>query len=762
MSNPTPPPALSVNWDGETIIVSNVERELPPAPTGDDRGDVVTAGSSNPLTPLPVDAWHAVARAVVSPETVAVQLRQPKTAASGLLLEEHVEGATLHSIPSKAWLLELFPGIQPRTGMEDMTISDPRVEGRGEDGQPSTLLRYTYRDLEHLRNHVWQTIQGTLALNNYAPSILGRKVTRALITHPVEFSFEDGTESVYALVVRDGITRLASAWKVLAGPDATADRAATTAVDALFGTISPVKSGDAKPLTRRMAAGRESRRLALATEFSRGWSGTTPGLRSIQIAQTYTMPVQIAVGAQKHMGGLGLAAEDLFDDAMRSILASVHLEFKEWDQAAQNVEVATRALKRVMQLELGGWDKDDLQVVYGLAVGRTPAKDLPEEYKDKAIPGTDLWRAVYLVHALTHPDLIGPLKEQSKAVKGDRRMSDKGFAGLLGPIVDQPWRSAKREVTKQARNAWGNGGVLTKDVLTTSWDPRPTTDFTSLVGPALSGDDDARCTLAVAGGIALIADKLLTRNVGSALLAPKDKGGVPFRADVKDVIGELARPDNELGLWTLAMAAQRFESERLPRNSSTTRQITRKSTAPEHANDYVHVVVDLSEPDHIARDGAGQPVALTQWDVVWASDESRARKATTRNTPADPPVLDPNSAAGPESRTPDARTGGSPTEHRSASPLPAQRAAAEHQALKEALDDARRALDELTAIEPDMGTWPPLFTVDVLTKLHEAAQNIQHDLYQRLRAEAEAAELEHQDEEGEEVEEEGPTLEDEE
>ncbi|MEU6171248.1 hypothetical protein ABZ832_04915 [Streptantibioticus parmotrematis] len=753
MSSPTPPPAISVSWDGEAIIVSNIEQDLPPAPTGHDRGEVVAAGSSNPLTPLPADAWHAVARAAVSPEAVATQLRRPKTPAGGLLMEEHVEGATLHSILSKAWLLELFPGIQPRTGMEAMEIADPRVEGMAENGQPSTLLRYTYKNLQHLRSHVWQTIQGTLTLNNYAPSILGRKVTRALITHPVEFAFEDGTESIYALVVRDGITRLASAWQVLAGPESTTDEAATTAMTALFGAISPSKSREAKPLTQRMATGRDARRLALATEFSRDWTGATPGLRAIQIAQTYTIPVQIVVGAQKHEGGLGLAAEDLFDDAMRSILASVHLEFKEWDQAAQNVEVATRALKRVMQLDLGGWDKDDLRIIYGLAVGRTPAKDFPKEYGDPEIPGTDLWRAVYLVHALTHPDLIGPLKEQSKAIKGDRRMSDKGFAGLLGPIVDQPWRSAKRDVTKQARNAWANGGVLTKDVLSISWEPVPTSDFTSLIEAALEDEDNARCTLAVAGGIALIADKLLTRNVGSALLAPKDKGGVPFRADVKDVIGELARPDNELGMWTLAMAAQRFEADRLPRNSATTRQIIRRSASDAQTNDYVHVVVDLSAPDRIARDAAGQPIALTQWDVVWAADEDRARKEMARKNPPAPPIMQQNVKVGPQPNTTEATEHASPTEA-PAPPLPAaQRAAEERQALREALNDARHALDELTKIEPEIGTWPPLFTAEVLKQLHDVAQDLKHDLYQRLKAEeSDAAELKNQEEEREEEE----------
>jgi hypothetical protein len=523
------------------------------------------------------------------------------------------------------------------------------------------------------------------------------------------------------------------------------DDAAAAAVDSLFGTVSAKKTGD-KPLTQRMAASREARRRTLATEFANDWVGVQPGVRAIQVAQTCAVPVQVTVGVQRHMSGPALAPEDLFDDAMRSILASVHLEFKEWDPFAQNVEVATRALKRVIQLGLGGWDKDDLQVVYGLAVGRTPVEDLPKEYGNNEIPGTDLWRAVYLVHALTHQGLYEPLKEQAKAIKGERRMSEKGFGGLLAPIVDLPWRSTKRDVIKQARNAWANGGVLAADLLASVWEPVPTTDFTTLVEPARQGDVNARFTLAVAGGTALIADKLLTRNVGSALMAPKDKGGVPFRADVNDVVGDLAQADNELGLWTLALAAQRFEAGRLPQNSATTRQLTRKQGTAAEPNDYVHVLVDLQASDRVARDAAGKPIPLTQWDVVWASDEPRANREMARRArssspvPVSPaPTINSEQPAADEPGNEENGGEGTSTEggtaEESSAPRPlAQRAADERRVLKESLGDARHALDELIKLESEHIGWPPLFTLDDLKPMHAVAQDIKHELYQRLKA----------------------------
>jgi hypothetical protein len=54
------------------------------------------------------------------------------------------------------------------------------------------------------------------------------------------------------------------------------------------------------------------------------------------------------------------------------------------------------------------------------------------------------------------------------------------------------------------------------------------------------------------------------------------------------------------------------------------------------------------------------------------------------------------------------------------------------------LDDARHALDELNGLEPELGTFPPLFTVEELKPLHAVAQDVKHELYQRLKAAQEA------------------------
>ncbi|RDG36639.1 hypothetical protein DVH02_18670 [Streptomyces corynorhini] len=755
------PAALSidVSWGTETIRVSNISSQLPPDSTDDHVAAVTAAGGANPTTRLPDASWRAITRATTQAASLEVLLSAETDAPSALLTAENVEGATLRSVVTRVLLSELFPGPQPRTGMEVSEVPDPQTHGVTHEGRPAAILQYRYENLKHLRNHVWQTIHATLSLNSYTTSILTRSVTRNLITHPVEILFEDGTEPMHVLVVRDGITRLASAWALLAGYGADAAQAATLATEALLGAAgAPTGPG----LGDRLAVDRARWRAELRKEFDDEMKGAAPGLRVAQIAQSYVVPAQIAIGVEGHAGRF-LSAEDLFDDAVRSVLASVHVEFKPWDDAAQNVEVITRALKRIIQQGDPRWSRAELQAVYGLAVGRTPVGELPQIFGgDPAPPGTALWRAVYLISALTQPDLLELLKDEAKRIKGGKRMGMKGFGELLGPITDLPWRVKKKLVTKQARNAWNNGGVLSNDV-TQGWTPRPTDDFTKLITPAMNGDADARLTLAVAGGVALIADKLLTRNVGSSLGAVKEKGGVPFRSDVNKVIDGLSRPNNELGLWTLAVAANTFRGDGLPQNSVPKQSLTGKQPAAAAEPPYVYFQVDLDAPDRIARDADGVPVPLYEWDVVVASDPGRAAKVVSMSAvtgPAPVPAATaPNDASAPVEGDVSANdiSGDTPLtsdplttlfrygavqegeEASHALPLPApraedapappsQRAAVHREALRLGVQGARDALDHLHALEPEVGEHTPIVPVHQLDELHKLLVGILTDV----------------------------------
>ncbi|GAA2767616.1 hypothetical protein GCM10010103_66580 [Streptomyces paradoxus] len=285
--------------------------------------------------------------------------------------------------------------------------------------------------------------------------------------------------------------------------------------------------------------------------FIAGLDGGTPSEEAIRIGQTVGLPAQIAVGLQVHPGS-GLPADEVFDDAVWSILSSINVEFAMWDSAAQNAEIGSRDLKRTM---LDG--VPDLTGVAGRTSTGWPSASIPRSRRPPSSRTTrswarPLWRAVCLVHYLTRWPVFGVMKKHVKAIAGKQRLRTNTYVEILAPIVDHPWRLAKKQTLPQARSAWGNGGVLTKEVMESDWQPRLCSDFTALIEPAQSGATEARLPLAVAGGIALITDQMLTRNVGSAVGTT-----VPFRADVEDVTARLSRRDNKASLLLLAHAANR-------------------------------------------------------------------------------------------------------------------------------------------------------------------------------------------------------------
>ncbi|GKQ38143.1 hypothetical protein [Streptomyces sp. A012304] len=658
------PETISFTFQGEEFTVSGFERTLPDPSTPGDRAQLVKAGLNADGAALDEDAWHAVARAIISPEAAAAQLRSAKGQASALI-EEHVEGATLRSLHTRVWLTELFPGHQPRTGQGALPVEDPEVHGDVDDhGRPYARVVYRYRDRKHLHDHLAQTIEQTRHANPnpYDRSILARRITRAVIAHPCRLEFADGDEHMDVLAVRDGITRLTSAWALLTdateGSTPYADEIAATALRILTAEKTQRRGSNEKSLSQRMALGRQDALTGLLAEFQRGVTQEQPADRSVRIGQTLVVPAQITVGIHRH-GSAGLSAEEVFDDAVRSILASIHVEFRHWEAAAQNVEVGSRAISRV---RLPGLPQNSLlEGIIGLALGRRKPEDLPAVFGRPDIPGTPLWRAVYLTHFLTRPEVFEQVKKFAKDIKGTSQMKTSGYAELLGPVIDLPWRGYKAGSLQQARNAWANGGVLTKQVLG-DWQPTPTADFTDLVEPALKGNKDARQTLAVAGGTALIADKLITRNVGSAVGKT-----VPFRANTDQIVAGLAQ--SEEGLWSLAFAARAFEAKRECLNSFTDAQLLARNTA----DMYTIPAVDLSAPDKIARDAGGRAVRpLDQWRVVAVSNPGKAQQAEQERQQQDHDADN--------------------------EPSVAQKLAAERRALRHAVAEAGHAVDRLLKI----------------------------------------------------------------
>jgi hypothetical protein len=208
------------------------------------------------------------------------------------------------------------------------------------------------------------------------------------------------------------------------------------------------------------------------------------------------------------------------------------------------------------------------------------------------------------------------------------RLRSRTYTSHLATLIDGPWRRAKAHSERQARRAWANGGALPGSFLQTTWDPVPVKNFLDLVDDADAGNVDARRTLQVAGGVALIADKLLMSNVGSAM----ESGVVPFRSDVDAVIEGLAT--TRRGLCLLAHAANAFDPDRQALNSFTRTEL---NTLPEDVlgKSYTVPLPSPKHPERPALDKAGNVARLKPWDVVAFSDPVRYAKSEEERAEAE-------------------------------------------------------------------------------------------------------------------------------
>jgi hypothetical protein len=596
----------------ERLNITNFEGVLPAQPSVKDRSGFVKAGLAAPSCHLDEDALHAIARGITTPELARSMVRE------GLMTTEVVGPAKLMTIPVKVFLDELFPLVQPRAGGVAVEVPAPRVSGLTDDGEVQAMVTLTFDDMDHLRRFMRQSILQTIALGrNYGPSILANKVARAVLVHVVRLEFADGSASFDVLAVRDGITRTVHSWASQIGK-ATPDEIATRMTNALLATKKASGSALRQTATADHARGRAVHHNALRAEFAKGMSGATPSEAAIRIEQTFTLPAQVAIGIQSTATN-PVPPEQQFDDAIQAIIASIHSDFMPWAQSATDASVIQRALPRAVH------DKALDAKAARMAVGQLDVADVPDVFGEK-VPATALWRAVFLICWLGNGSEFYSIKKHLRSLLGKTRIEDKQYVSHLMPLVDLPWRAAKSDTERQTVRAWRNGGPVPEGVLDGNWDPIPTTDFAELVPIALADESlqqrrNARLTLQVAGGVALVTDKLLLSNVGSALTA----GQVPFRADVDDIVTGLGQ--NETGLWLLAHAANAFRPDRRAVSSFSTAELTSDPNAIASSGAYVVPQPDPDDPSRLALDSAGRPVQLIQYEVVRASNPARAAKA---------------------------------------------------------------------------------------------------------------------------------------
>jgi hypothetical protein len=584
---------------GEPIRITNYTGAIPDGTDVKERSAFVRAAGAAQIN-LDEDALHTVARALTSPGTAAAIVKQ------GLLTTEVIGPVNLALLSGHAFLTEVVPLLQPRASGYAYSVDPPRVGGNVGEAGPAAEVTLTFRNEQHLHDFMVQTVEQTIAHgDDYSPSILAKKVARPILTHVVDVRFEDGAESFKVLAVRDGITRVVCSWKAQQPALTPAQLGAFMSGKLL--ARKPVRAAAANETVRR-ARGRDDVAQGMRGVFVAGAAGQTPSEAAIRIAQTFTLPVQICLDLEEHAPS-SVAAEARFEDTVQAVISSIHGEFKPWEDAAVESSAIMRAIPRAVHTQHLGAD------VAELAVGARGVEDMPNVFGPKA-PATPLWRGVYLAAWLGHPYEMAGIKQHLRELTGARSITNKAFVSYMATVFDLPWRRYKAATERQARRAWANGGPLPREVLNTNWDPVPTDDFLTLVEPALAKEKNARNTLMVAGGVALVADKLLMSNVGSALSG----GQVPFRANVDTVIEGLAQ--SEYGLCLLAHAANAFDHTRPAVNSFTPKELSANPALS--TNTYVIPRPDVDAPYEVARDKARQIEHLTLYDVVWASNPRRA------------------------------------------------------------------------------------------------------------------------------------------
>lgn len=603
---------LQMSAGDEPLQIVNLPSTLPEASEAKDRTALVKAGRL--ACNLPDDGLWAIARASTTPATLATVLR------NDLATVVDTEVANLKVVSTHVLLSELFLLMQPRIGGDASTVRPPKITGLTDlDGAPFAVVRLEFLSISHLRGYLREQIVGTLIHgSDYSTSILARRVSQPITTHVAVLTFEDATPDLWVIAVRDGITRVVSSFRALLGGEPTADEIATYMVNSALAR-KPLRTGSSEGDVREFIRGREEIQRNRRSEFVAGTADVShPTERAIRVGQTFSLPAQIYLAIDGDHRDL--PAEQRFVDAADCVISSLHIEHKPWADEQGNAATMRRVLRRM--------EADGLVAskIVALALGEVGADQTSAAFEIDEIPNTALWRAVYLICWLCGPPAFEAMKGEMRSLLGVGQMRNRKFVAHLAPIVDIPWRGTKPRALRVARRAWAQNGPIPREVIGADWLPVPVAQFVDLVPIAL-GDDgdaqDARFTLMVAGGVALVADKMIASNTGSAVSV----GTVPFRADPQTIVSGLG--ESEAGLWLLARAADAFDDQKQASNSFTSTELAAADTQKliKTGGTYRIPALDSADPSKLAVDSAGAAHLLTEAAIVRQSDPKRAALA---------------------------------------------------------------------------------------------------------------------------------------
>jgi hypothetical protein len=530
---------------GETLQIARRPRPLR-APDARNTGDLKRALRANPRVNLDGDAIEVAAGVFVD----APRVRRLVAVQDGMDgLASLVAGQTeLLVVEGQAILDRLLPLNNPRIGhLPTGPIAPPLLGAIDSDGNPLAQAEMRFSSLADARNLVARTATDTLKVPgaDYSESILTHAVMTPIEAVLTRLTFDDETTPFVVAAITDGASRATSAMKARMDSDGGSMSVARSDVGEAFAAALTSSPREALRVFRRAA---ETYNAMLA----RG--GIT--MRVLRDGKTLTVPLRLVVGAVFAQG----SSTEALPAAIATTQSARHITVNPWQDAAQDAMVARRMVghlasrgfisKHVVRLVDGQADEADAAAVFGHTwFGHSSSKSLVSRGRVKP-----LWRAVGIVHALTRPDVFEEAKRFIRSDIGLRSVKRERYAGMLGVLIDLPWRPVKPATLATARNAWRDGGVLT-DMVMGTWQPIPT-DATTLAAQADEGGTDARITLLVAAGTALLADGVLTRDTGSKVT----DGRAPYRMTPPALLAALL--DTEHGRRQAAAVMDTFDPDR--------------------------------------------------------------------------------------------------------------------------------------------------------------------------------------------------------
>lgn len=544
-----------------TVRAVNVRTEFP-KPTQRQRTALATA-LGREASDLSEDGCLVVARSVADPVAATNLLK------AGGAFERYAGDSALTIFVADVELASLIILDQPRGADTPTAIPAPRVAGELDaNGDPLSQMVYEFANWGDLKEHIKHSVDITLKVGQHLDtSILGSQVSKPILATVATIRIvgdpptDQPTQEFDALVAADGNTRTVCSLAAALGGEFNADELPGAIADRMLRSIPSGADSLSVAHHKGRAAAHDE---ALERFYVAAGDPTNPDL--VRFGQTCLIPAEIVIGFRRFGPQLGQRSFE-FVDAVRSDVGQQHSLAKAWSVGAVNANVGGQAIARAVAE--GVLDEELGAVAEGVESFTPPVTVTPVDGDPKTVSGCDsgLARAVWLVHALTQPKAFDDIKRHIRGLGGHKQVDKTNFARHIASTLWREWAPYKAVSHGNEAAAWRVGGAIPQALMGTNWEALYPVRWADLVPIARDTEDprheNAKATLMVAGGLALIADGQILAASGSTEVGAE---GQRYRRSQPPVlITELGT--TEQGLWTLAHAADSFDSTRPASNA---------------------------------------------------------------------------------------------------------------------------------------------------------------------------------------------------